>query len=403
MSHTTSSSTEIGDEVLAKFTAPVNPQTLESINSPARPHSHPFLRFLRRRPAKALAHQLSQSLPHGYLPQALQSLLTCHLHQFTMNPSSRIYRETTKDGEMTVDLDAYRAMTGKEFHGQRIPVHISDHSCEKYNTEATDSGEIFFHSDFDVYQGMDGSELAGQKVPVYTNENKYDMYDTKAADDGATFSAPDAHKATTGTKSTAQKIPVHISDDNSNKYNIDAVSEDKKITALREKIAFLKHLQETQETIHKSELVSLQVSLATALSKIETLERQYIAPLQAAVTTLDGENKILRWDHNRRIAAIQANEEAVTKKNDSVPVEGGTLGAIGKQDKGVQLKGLAVLLGFFFLLAAIFATTQAGSGYIEALKDWVASVGRDLQEMAEAAVDGSWGTLGYQAVDGRHL
>lgn len=104
---------------------------------------------------------------------------------------------------MTVDLDAYRAMTGKEFHGQRIPVHISDDSCEKYNTEATDSGEIFFHSDFDVYQGMDGSELAGQKIPVYTNENKYDMYDTKAADDGATFSAPDAHKATTGTKSTA--------------------------------------------------------------------------------------------------------------------------------------------------------------------------------------------------------
>lgn len=203
---------------------------------------------------------------------------------------------------------------------------------------------------------------------------------------------------------------MHISDDNSNKYNIDAVSEDKKITALREKIAFLKHLQETQETIHKSELVSLQVSLATlhvslatALSKIETLERQYIAPLQAAVTTLGGENKILRWDHNRRIAAIQANEEAVTKKNDSVLVEGGTLGAIGKQDKGVQLKGLAVLLGFFFLLAAIFAATQAGSGYIEALKYWVASVGRDLQEMAEAAVDGSWGTLGYQAVDGRHL
>lgn len=119
-------------------------------------------------------------------------------------------------------------------------------------------------------------------------------------------------------------------------------------------------MQETQETIHKSELVSLQVSLATlhvslatALSKIETLERQYIAPLQAAVTTLDGENKILRWDNNRRIAAIQANEEAVTKKNDSVLVEGGTLGAIGKQDKGFQLKGLAVLLGFFFLLAAI--------------------------------------------------
>lgn len=257
---------------------------------------------------------------------------------------------------MTVDLDAYRAMTGKEFHGQRIPVHISDDSCEKYSTEATDSEEIFFHSDFDVYQGMDGSELAGQRIPVYTNENKYDMYDNKAADDGATFSAPDAHKATTGTKSTAQKIPLHISDDNSNKYNIDAVSEDKKITALREKIAFLKHLRETQETIHKSQLVSLQVSLATlhvslatALSKIETLERQYIAPLQAAVTTLDGENKILRWDHNRRIAAIQANEEAVTNKNDSVPVEGGNLGPIGKQDKGVQLKGLAVLLGFFFL------------------------------------------------------
>lgn len=131
MSHTASSSTEIGDEVLAKLTAPVNPQTLESINSPVRPHSHPFLRFLRRRPAKALAHQLSQSLPHGHLPQALQSLLTCHLHQFTMNPSSRIYRETTKDGEMTVDLDAYRAMTAKEFHGQRIPVHIRRRQLRK--------------------------------------------------------------------------------------------------------------------------------------------------------------------------------------------------------------------------------------------------------------------------------
>lgn len=269
---------------------------------------------------------------------------------------------------MTVDLDVYKAMTGKEFHGQRIPVHISDDSCEKYNTEATDNGEIFFHSDFDVCQGMDGSELAGQK------------------------------------------IPVHISDDKSSKYNIDAVSEDKKITALREEIAFLKQLQETQEIIHKSELVSLQVSvatlqvsLATALSKIETLERQYIAPLQAAVTTLDGENKILRWDYNRRLAEIQANEEAVTEKNDSGSAEGGALGAIDKRDKGVQIKGPAVLLGFFFLLVALFAATHAGSGYIKALEDWAASVGRGLQEMAEAVVDGSWGTLGCQTVDGRHL
>lgn len=133
------------------------------------------------------------------------------------------------------------------------------------------------------------------------------------------------------------------------------------------------------------------------------MERQYITALQAAVTTLDGENKILRWDHNRRITEIQANEEAVTKKNYSGSAEGGALGAIGKQDKGVQIKGLAVLLGSFFLLVALFAATQAGYDYIEALEDWVVSVGRGLQEMAETAVDGSWGTLGCQAVDGHHL
>jgi hypothetical protein len=247
---------------------------------------------------------------------------------------------------------------------------------------------------------MDGSELTGQKIAVYTNGSKYD---TKATDSEAIFLAPDAHKAITGSESTVQKIPVHTSDDKCDKYDTDAdtVSEYKEITALREEIAYLKQAQDTQETIYQGQVISLQASLAAAMSKIEVSERQYIAPLQMVVTSLDNEHHELRWEHKRRLAEIQASQDAVTEDKDSSSVEGGALGPINKNDEGVQLKGLAVLLGALFVLVAVFAASLGGSGQMNALGDWIAAIGKAFGQMAEVVVDGSWGTAGCQAMDGR--
>lgn len=49
---------------------------------------------------------------------------------------SKLYASTSAEGEMLIDLNVYKAMTGKEFHGQKIPVHISDDNSEKYNTQS---------------------------------------------------------------------------------------------------------------------------------------------------------------------------------------------------------------------------------------------------------------------------
>lgn len=49
---------------------------------------------------------------------------------------SKLYASTSAEGKMLINLDAYKAMTGKEFHGQKIPVHISDDNSEKYNTQS---------------------------------------------------------------------------------------------------------------------------------------------------------------------------------------------------------------------------------------------------------------------------
>lgn len=312
MSDTASSATVIGCEVLAKLTAPASEQTSQAINSPVRPHSHPSCDSLDLCPCEALAQQLSALLLCGHLAQALQPLLTYHLHQFRMNPSSRIYTETTKEGKMSIDLDVYKAITGKEFHGR--------------------------------------------KIPVYTNDEKYDV--------------------------------------------ISKTAEDTKIAALHEEINFLKQCQSTQETIFQSEIVSLKVSLATAQSKIWVLESQHIAPLQVAVHKLDEENKILRWEHNRLLAMTQEKQNEDIKK--SKKGSGWLMPGLGK-GKGVDRGFLGLLIAILLVaVAMVVAMTQGGSGHRAALGEWLAEVGRAVEVMAEN-VNGSWGTLGCQGVDGRAL
>lgn len=277
-----------------------------------------------------------------------------------MNPSSRIYRETTEDGEMLIDLDLYKAMTGREFHGQKIPVYTND----------------------DKYKVAD------------TTDDKYDA--AEPTDDRETFLNMDADKSITGHESTSHKIPVHTNDD---KYHAaERTVEGTEITTLQQELNFLKNLHATQETIHQSKIVSLQASLATALSKINVLEHNVIAPLQVTVSTLEEENKILRWQHDHMLAAIEGNDDAA---DDEIP-------KAKKEETQVKGKGGVKVFHFgllviFLVLVAAFAASQSGynhAGAVFALGEAAAAAGRIVERMVEA-VDGSWGTVGCQAVDGR--
>lgn len=324
-----------------------------------------------------------------------------------MDSSIRTYTETTKDGKFFLSLDAYKAITGHEFAGQKIPVYCADDSDDKYRVaETTDDNHHVAEPaedsntflNMDAYQSNTDPGFTGHIIPVYTSDDKFDVAETPA--DGGEASM-NTDKSITGRGSTGLKISVHTNDNNNHVTN--RTADKVEIDALREELDFLKKIQATQETIHQTEIVSLKVSLASALSKINVLEHEVsaIASLKATIDAFDQENRILRWHHNRMLATIEGNEGAAAEEEKKMPK---------KEETRVQVQGGVKVLHvglIIILLVLVMAFAASRSGYthrdaVAALEDGVAAVGRVVERVVDA-VDGSWGTIGCQAVNGRQL